>query len=72
MMIPTTARGDDASYFRARALQEQIAAQKSTGEAARSAHDTLAAIYRFRTMMLARQPMFDAQAMERELAEHIR
>jgi hypothetical protein len=37
-------RPDDADYFRARAIQEQIAAQKATCEAARKRHDELAAM----------------------------
>jgi hypothetical protein len=45
-------RPDDADYFRARAIQEQIAAQKATCEAARKRHDELAAMYRFRALML--------------------
>jgi hypothetical protein len=45
-------RADDADYFRARAIQEQIAAQKATCEAARKRHDELAAMYRFRALML--------------------
>ena len=41
----------DADYYRRRALQEQIAAQKATCEAARECHDQLAAMYRFRALM---------------------
>lgn len=43
---------DDASYFRARAIEEQIAAQTATCAAARLRHDELAAMYRFRQAML--------------------
>nr|NUR37315.1 hypothetical protein [Sphingomonas sp.] len=46
-----SALADDADYFRLRAVQEQVAAQKATSEAARRSHDQLAAIYRFRMMM---------------------
>lgn len=42
---------DDASYFRRRALQEQVAAQQATCEAARLRHDELALMYRFRAAM---------------------
>ena len=41
----------DADYYRRRAMQEQIAAQKATCEAARECHDQLAAMYRFRALM---------------------
>ena len=41
-------RTDDESYYRARALQEQIASRNATSEAARERHDQLAAMYRFR------------------------
>ena len=47
---------DDASYFRARALQEQVAAQKATCEAARESHDRLAAMYRFRALLQPAPP----------------
>ena len=51
--VPFFVREDDASYYRTRALQEQVAAQKATCEAARTCHDQLAAIYRFRALMLS-------------------
>lgn len=44
---------DDAEYYRTRSLQEQVAAQKATSEAARESHDQLAAMYRFRAMMVS-------------------
>lgn len=47
------ARADDAAYFRACALQEQVAAQSATSPVARERHDELAMHYRFRSMMLA-------------------
>lgn len=49
-------REDDASYYRRRALQEQLAAQNATSEAARDRHDELATMYRFRAAMLTSQP----------------
>jgi hypothetical protein len=49
-------RADDASYFRNRALHEQVAAQKATCEAARKSHDALALMYRFRAAMLSAGP----------------
>jgi hypothetical protein len=48
---------DNASYFRARALQEQVAAQKATCGAARQRHDELAIMYRFRAIMLSGEPI---------------
>ena len=45
---------NDVGYFRRRALQEQVAAQRATCEAARLRHDELAAMYRFRTAMLSK------------------
>lgn len=44
-------RADDAGYYRARALQEQVAAQKANCEAARKSHDQLAMMFRFRALM---------------------
>ena len=49
-------RADDADYYRRRALQEQIAAQKATCAAARERHDQLAAMYRFRALMDSDEP----------------
>jgi len=46
-------RPDDLSYLRKRALDEQIAAQKAICEPARHRHDELAAMYRFRVLMLS-------------------
>lgn len=58
-------RADDASYFRSRALQEQIAAQEAKSEGARSCHDQLAAMYRFRAMMALSQARFKPVIRER-------
>ena len=49
-------REEDVSYFRRRALEEQIAAQRASSEAARHCHDELAAMYRFRAAMLTKAP----------------
>ena len=38
----------EAGYCHARALEEQVAAQRATSAAARERHDELAAMYRFR------------------------
>jgi hypothetical protein len=49
-------RADDASYYRARALQEQVAAQRATSPAARDRHDEFAMMYRFKAAMLSGGP----------------
>ena len=49
-------RKDDESYYRSRALQEQLAAQKAMSASAREAHDQLAIMYRFRAAMLSTGP----------------
>lgn len=41
---------DDAGYFRERAIEEQVAAQRATCAAARQRHDEMAALYRFRAI----------------------
>lgn len=43
---------DDAGYFHARALEEQIAARNANCAAARFRHDELAAMYRFKELLL--------------------
>lgn len=45
---------DDESYYRGRAVQEQVAARNATSEAARQRHDQLATMYRFRVARLSR------------------
>ena len=47
---------DDAEYYRRRAIQEQLAAQRAICSAARDRHDELATMYRFRAAMLTRAP----------------
>ncbi len=42
----------DREYYRARAQQELVAAQRATCTAARLSHDQLAAMYRFKALML--------------------
>ena len=49
-------RANDASYFRARALQEQAAAQRAISEPARVRHDQLATMYRFKASMVEGGP----------------
>lgn len=61
-------RDDDLRYFRKRALEEQIAAQRSACEAARHRHDELAAMYRFRAAMLSMPNQCWAEASEKESA----
>lgn len=59
-------RTDDESYYRARAIQEQIAAQSAASEAARERHDQLAMMYRFRAAMLSGGPSEWAGALREE------
>jgi hypothetical protein len=47
---------NDATYFRRRALQEQVAAQAAVCNSARERHDELAMMYRFRAAMLTTHP----------------
>ncbi|HEU5068177.1 MAG TPA: hypothetical protein VFT61_08335 [Sphingomicrobium sp.] len=47
---------DEEAYCRTRAIQEQVAAQSATCEAARQRHEELAAMYRFRAAMLTTHP----------------
>lgn len=55
--LPTrSVRVDDRSYYRARAIQEQVAAQKAGSGPARERHDQLAMMYRFRAAMLLNEP----------------
>lgn len=60
---------DDISYFRRRALQEQVAAQKASCEAARKRHDELALIYRFRVMMLSNDRRSGLELVPGKVAE---
>jgi hypothetical protein len=64
-----SSRADDAGYFRSRALQEQVAAQKATCEAARDRHDRLAAMYRFRALMASSQRQVEPETARRRVAE---
>lgn len=47
---------DDESYYRARAIQEQLAAQNATSERVRERHEQLAMMYRFRVAMVSGGP----------------
>ena len=64
-------RTDEADYYRRRALQEQIAAQKATCAAARERHDQLAAMYRFRALMGSDEPVFAAKPIEEKVLEAV-
>ena len=56
-IVIARARPDDnVEYFRARALQEQVAAAKAKSPEARDRHDELAMIYRFKVAMLSTGP----------------
>lgn len=59
-------REDDFSYYRHRAIQEQLAAQKASCEPARRRHDELATLYRFRAAMLSRPPEQWTDVFEKE------
>jgi hypothetical protein len=60
-------REDDASYFRRRALQEQVAAARAKCQAARDRHDELATAYRFRVAMLTEGPECWAEVYKRKI-----
>lgn len=62
---------DDADYYRGRAIQEQIAAQKATCVQARNSHDQLAAMYRFRALMLSDGPLPEGVAVGERIAEAV-
>ena len=64
-------RANDSDYYRRRALQEQIAAQKATCEAARERHDQLAAMYRFRALMGANEPASGREPAEKKVLETV-
>jgi len=55
---------DDAAYYRKRAIDEQVAAQNATCEAARERHEELATMYRFRAAMLTTHPSCWAEYLE--------
>ena len=52
-MISRQRLNDDVDYFRARALEEQVAAGRAASPKARSCHDELATMYRFKAAMLS-------------------
>ena len=62
-------RTDDESYYRARALQEQIASRNATSEAARERHDQLAAMYRLRVAMISTGPAQWSECLGQECLE---
>jgi hypothetical protein len=64
-------RADDAGYYRARALQEQVAAQKANCEAARKSHDQLAMMFRFRALMSPAGPQLGADPFEERALEAV-
>lgn len=49
-------RESDTTFYRRRALQEQVAAARATCAAARERHDELAAMYWFRLAMVQKRP----------------
>lgn len=44
---------NDLCFYRRRALQEQVAAQRASSDSARRSHEKLATAYRFRAAMLS-------------------
>lgn len=58
-------REDDVSYYKRRAIQEQVAAQKASCEVARQRHDELANMYVFCAAMLTKPPERWAAASEK-------
>ena len=58
---------DDATYFRRRALQEQLAAQNAASNVARDRHDELATMYRFRAAMLTTHPSCWTEALGQQV-----
>ena len=64
-------RADDADYYRRRALQEQIAAQKATCAAARERHDQLATMYRFRALMGSDEPVSASEPVDEKVPETV-
>ena len=63
-------RRDDESYYRGRAIEEQITAQNATSQAAREVHDQLAAMYHFRVAMLSRsRPEYSECLQDEQLEE---
>ena len=61
----------DADYYRRRAMQEQIAAQKATCAAARERHDQLATMYRFRALMGSDEPASASEPVDEKVLETV-
>lgn len=55
---------DDASYYRRRALEEQIAGQRAASGPAQHCHEQLAAMYRFRASMLSKPAEYAPDALQ--------
>jgi hypothetical protein len=55
---------NDADYFHTRALEEQVAAQRASCDEASHRHEELAAMYRFREMLVRSAPPEFAAAPE--------
>lgn len=49
---------DDASYYRIRSIEEQVAAGKAACAEARRRHEEMATMYRFRAAMLTTHPEY--------------
>lgn len=64
-------RTDGESYYRTRALQEQVAARNATSEAARRCHAQLTTMYRFRVATLASRDRPVARGAENDAPESL-
>ena len=62
---------DDTAYYRKRAIEEQVAAQNASCEAARERHEELATMYRFKTAMLTTHPSCWAEYLTTEDAREL-
>lgn len=58
---------DDATYYWRRSLEEQLAAQKATCQAARERHDELATMYRFKAFMVTKHPYCWSDDLQQEV-----
>lgn len=72
-LLPPAVGTDDASYYRARALQEQVAAVEATSAAAQNCHDQLALMYRFRAALAERTavPQVEAGGHRRAIVSNV-
>jgi hypothetical protein len=60
---------ENADYFHARAIEEEVAAQRATCAAARDRHDEMATMYSFREMLARSRPPATTRTFFRVAAE---